>query len=178
MNVELPAYVKTTGSRGLHVAVPLKRNEDFHSVRAFARCLAEIVVMANPEHRTLEQRKAKRRGRVFVDTNRNAYAQTVAPAYAVRARPGAPVSAPLNWRELNDKDLRPERVTIRTVFDRLEKVGDTWKDFFRHAVSLKGARRRVEELNAARRIPKEKGNSARHLNPSGAPAAAPKATEA
>ncbi len=65
--LELPAYVKTTGSRGLHVAVPLKRNEDFHSVRAFARCLAEIVVMANPEHRTLEQRKAKRRGRVFVD---------------------------------------------------------------------------------------------------------------
>jgi bifunctional non-homologous end joining protein LigD len=142
--------------RGLHVAVPLKRNKDFHSVRAFARCLAEIVVMANPEHRTLEQRKAKRRGRVFVDTNRNAYAQTVAPAYAVRARPGAPVSAPLNWRELNDKDLRPDSVTIRTVFDRLEKVGDTWKDFFRHAVSLKGARRRVEELNAARRIPKEK----------------------
>jgi bifunctional non-homologous end joining protein LigD len=85
--LELPAYVKTTGSRGLHVAVPLKRNEDFHSVRGFARCLAEIVVIANPEHRTLEQRKAKRRGRVFVDTNRNAYAQTVAPAYAVRAPP-------------------------------------------------------------------------------------------
>jgi bifunctional non-homologous end joining protein LigD len=104
----LPAYVKTTGSKGLHVAVPLKREEDFDSVRAFAKRLAAIVVDDDPEHRTLEQRTNKRRGRVFVDTNRNTYAQTIAPAYAVRARPHAPVSVPLAWSELESEDLRPD----------------------------------------------------------------------
>jgi bifunctional non-homologous end joining protein LigD len=146
--LELPAYVKTTGSRGLHVAVPLDREEDFDSVRAFARRLAEIVVNGDREHRTLEQRKERRLERVFVDTNRNAYAQTVAPAYAVRARPGAPISLPLDWSELNKNDLRPNGVTIRTVFERLEKTGDPWRDFRRHATSLNKARRKVEKLNA------------------------------
>jgi len=147
--LELPRYVKTTGSRGLHVAVPLDRAEDFDSVRAFARRLAEIVVNGDREHRTLEQRKDRRFGRVFVDTNRNAYAQTVAPAFAVRARPAAPVSLPLNWSELNRKDLRPNGATIRTVFERLEKAGDPWRDFRRHATSLSRARRKIEKLNAA-----------------------------
>jgi bifunctional non-homologous end joining protein LigD len=140
--LDLPAYLKTTGSRGMHVAVPLNRGEDFDSVRAFARQLAEIVVNQDREHRTLEQRKDKRRGRVFVDTNRNAYAQHMAAAYAVRARPGAPVSTPLDWSELNRKDLRPNGVTIRTIFGRLTKVGDLWKNFGRHATSLKMARRK------------------------------------
>jgi bifunctional non-homologous end joining protein LigD len=135
--------------------VPLNRREDFDSVRAFARRLAEIVVNQDSDHRTLEQRKDKRQGRVFMDTNRNAYAQTVAPAYAVRARPRAPVSAPLDWSELNTTDLRPDGVTIRSVFDRLEKLGDPWNDFRRRATSLDGARQRLEELNATRRIPQE-----------------------
>jgi bifunctional non-homologous end joining protein LigD len=70
--LDLPADLKTTGSRGMHVAVPLNREEDFDFVRAFARQLAEVVVNQDQEHRTLEQRKGKRRGRVFVDTNRSA----------------------------------------------------------------------------------------------------------
>jgi bifunctional non-homologous end joining protein LigD len=144
----LPAYLKTTGSRGLHVAVPLKRREGFDSVRAFAREVARVVVSQKPEQRTLEQRKSMRRGRVFVDTNRNAYAQTVAPAFAVRARRGAPVSVPLDWSELGRKNLRPDGVTIRTLFDRLERVGDPWTDFWRRAVSLNAARQRLEKLNA------------------------------
>jgi bifunctional non-homologous end joining protein LigD len=152
--LELPSYVKTTGSRGLHVAVPLDRSEDFDSVRAFARRLAEIVVTEDPENRTLEQLKSRRQGRVFVDTNRNAYAQTIAPAFAVRARIGASVSATLNWNELGKKDLRPDGVNIRSIFERLERVGDPWKDFGRHASSLKRARRKIEELNVTRRIPR------------------------
>lgn len=126
--LDLPAYVKTTGSRGLHVAVPLKRQEDFDSVRAFARELAKIIVAEDPAHWTLEQSKSARRGRVFLDTNRNAYAQTIAPVYAVRARRGAPVAAPLEWAELRSKNLRPDGVTIRTIFDRHKKIGDPWKD--------------------------------------------------
>jgi bifunctional non-homologous end joining protein LigD len=150
----LPAYLKTTGSRGLHVAVPLRRGEDFDSVRAFARAVAKIVVSQAPDQRTLEQRKDRRRGRVFVDTNRNAYAQTVAPAYAVRARPGAPVSVPLAWSELGSR-ARADGVTIRTVFDRLERAGDPWADFWRRGVSLGKARAKLEELDATRRVPTE-----------------------
>jgi bifunctional non-homologous end joining protein LigD len=142
-DLELPAYLKTTGSRGLHVVVPLQRREGFDSVRNFARDLARIVVSQAPEERTLEPLKANRGGRVFIDTNRNAYAQLVAPAYAVRARRGAPVSVPLDWSELRKKSLRSDGVTIRTVFDRLMKVGDPWADFWRSGVSLASARRRL-----------------------------------
>jgi bifunctional non-homologous end joining protein LigD len=137
--------------------VPLKRGEGFGRVRAFARELAQAVVRQEPSQRTLEQRISMRRGRVFVDTNRNAYAQTVAPAYAARARRGAPVSAPLDWSELGNKGLRSDGVTIRGVFDRLDKVGDPWADFGRRGVSLSTARQKLEELNATRRVPQEEG---------------------
>jgi bifunctional non-homologous end joining protein LigD len=151
----LPAYVKTSGSRGLHVAVPLKRVERFDAVRRFARELAQIVVDEAPRQRTLEQRTDKRRGRVFIDTNRNAYAQHVAPAYAVRARRGAPVSMPLDWRDLDRSDLRPDGTTIRNVFDQLAATGDPWKDFWRRSVSLTPSRKKLEGLNVTRRISQE-----------------------
>jgi bifunctional non-homologous end joining protein LigD len=151
----LPAYVKTTGSRGLHVAVPLKRTATFDQVRGFAREVAGVVVGQAPGERTLELQKSKRRGRVFVDTNRNAYAQTWAPAYAVRPRPGAPVSVPLDWSELRKPNLRPDGTTIRTVFERLEKIGDPWHDFRRRSTSLIPARVKLEELDVARRVPQE-----------------------
>ena len=143
----LPAYLKTSGSRGLHIAVPLNREEKFDSVRAFARRVAEIAVEEDEENRTLQSRKEKRGGRVFVDTNRNAYAQHMAAPYAVRARPGAPVSAPLDWKELDRKDLRPDSITIRSVFGRVERMGDLWKDFARGATSLKRARQKLEKLH-------------------------------
>ncbi len=139
----LPAYLKSTGSRGLHVAVPLKRSEDFDSVRVFAREVARLIVDQDPKQRTLEQLKSQRHGRVFLDINRNAYAQMVAPAYAVRARRGAPVSVPLEWDELRRRGLHPDGFTIRNVFARLKKVGDPWADFWRHGVSLKRAQQKL-----------------------------------
>jgi bifunctional non-homologous end joining protein LigD len=145
--LDMPAYLKATGSRGLHVVVPLRRSADFDAVRAYARELAQIVVNRAPQERTLEQRKSMRHGRVFIDTNRNAYAQMVAPAYAVRARRGAPVSVPLHWQELSRKDLRADGVTIRTVSERLQAVGDPWQDFWRRGVSLAQARKKLEKRN-------------------------------
>ncbi|MEA2724908.1 MAG: bifunctional non-ous end joining protein LigD [Gemmatimonadales bacterium] len=143
-DLELPAYLKTTGSRGLHIVVPLQRREGFDAVRDFARELAGIVVSQAPGERTLEALKVNRGSRVFIDTNRNAYAQLVAPAFAVRARRGAPVSVPLDWSDLRRKDLRSDGVTIRTIFDWLEKAGDPWADFWRSGVSLTKARRKLE----------------------------------
>jgi DNA primase len=90
-----------------------------------------------------------------VDTNRNAYAQTVAPAFAVRARTSAPVSTTLHWSELKKKDLRPDGVNIRSIFKCLEKVGDPWLDFRHHESSLRRARQKMEELNVTQRIPRE-----------------------
>jgi bifunctional non-homologous end joining protein LigD len=147
-DLQMPVYVKTSGSRGLHVVVPLKRDSDFDSVRVFARQIAEIAASRDPEHRTLNPAKAKRQGRVFVDTARNAYAQTIAPAYSVRARRGAPVSAPISWEELEDKDLRPDGENIRSIFMRLEKEEDPWANFWRNAVSLKKAHRSFQKRYA------------------------------
>ena len=147
--IGLPTYVKSTGSRGVHVTVPLKPEEDFDTVRSFARQLAEVVAREDPRHRTTEQRKSQRRRRVFLDTNRNAYAQTAVAPYAVRAREGASVAVPISWRELDERGFRPDGVTMRTIFDRLKQVDDPWKDFWRRAVSLKRALPRLEELHAA-----------------------------
>jgi bifunctional non-homologous end joining protein LigD len=147
-DLELPAYIKATGSRGLHVAVPLNREQEFDAVRDFARRVAEVIVARDPSRYTIEQYKNKRRGRVFIDLNRTAYAQTAVAPYAVRARKGAPVSVPLAWSELRKKGLRPDGITMRTVFERLDKGDDPWKDFWRHATSLDKAARKLERIHA------------------------------
>jgi bifunctional non-homologous end joining protein LigD len=141
--LQLPAFLKTTGSRGLHVVVPLRRKENYDAVRSFGRDLAGLIVSRAPRARTMEQLKANRGGRVFIDTNRNGYAQLVAPAYAVRARKGAPVSVPLDWRELGKKGLRSNSFTIRNVFERLERTPDPWADFWKSGATLAAARKRL-----------------------------------
>lgn len=132
----LHAFVKTTGSRGLHVVAPLDRRADFGQTRSFARRIAEELAEADPLHLTTQVRKSKRRGRIFIDTARNGYAQTAAPPYAVRARKGAPVAAPLDWKELEDPRLRPDRYTIRNIFQRLRHSADPWRNFGRYARTL------------------------------------------
>jgi bifunctional non-homologous end joining protein LigD len=144
--LELPAFLKTTGSRGLHVVVPLQRRENYDAVRSFGRDLAGIIVSRKPGARTMEQLKANRGDRVFIDTNRNGYAQLVAPAYAVRAKKGAPVSVPLEWNELKKKGLRSTSFTIRNIFARLEQVEDPWADFWASGASLAAARRRLSRV--------------------------------
>lgn len=144
--LSLPAYLKATGSRGLHVVVPLDRTADFETVRAFARGVAEIVVARDPARYTLEQRKNKRGSRVFLDINRNAYAQTAVSPYSVRVRPGAPIAVPLDWSELRRKSFRPDAITIGNIFDRL-KTKDPWKDFWAEPASLKRAQSKLEKLH-------------------------------
>jgi bifunctional non-homologous end joining protein LigD len=122
----LPTVVKTTGGKGLHVHVPLDRSANFDTVRAFAREVAEVLVEHDPKHYTLEQRKASRQGRLYLDIMRNGYGQTAVPPYAVRARAGAPVATPLDWSELDDRSFRSDQHTLRTVPKRLDKDGDPW----------------------------------------------------
>jgi bifunctional non-homologous end joining protein LigD len=148
--VGLSAYVKTTGSRGLHVLTPLDRSADFDAVRSFARGVAEAVAARDPDRVTTEQRKEKRKGRLFLDTLRNGYAQTAVPPYAVRARPGAPVAAPLEWEELSGAGLHSARYTTRNVFRRLARKDDPWRGMWQAASSLGEARHRLDELLAER----------------------------
>lgn len=141
-NLGLVPFVKTTGSKGLHVVVPLDRRTAFEEAWSFARGVAELLVARDPQRFTLEFYKAKRAGRVFVDVNRNAYGQTAVPPYAVRPRPGAPVATPIVWEELGR--VTPVKYTVRNLFRRLANRPDPWADLDRHARSLKEPRRRLQ----------------------------------
>jgi len=126
-------FAMTTGSRGIHVVVALRRRYGFDKVRAAAVAVAEQLVARRPRDLTMEFYKRKRDGRLFVDVNRNAYAATSVPPYAVRPKPGAPVATPLRWEELEDRRLRAQRYTLRNVLDR---EGDPWESIARAAGAL------------------------------------------
>lgn len=142
--LKLPSAVMTTGSRGLHVVVPLDRRAPFDDVRDFARDAAELLAARHPDALTTAPRKQARRGRLYLDVQRNAYGQTAVAPYAVRARPGAPVATPLAWPEADDPDLDAGRWTMKTVTDRLDS--DPWQDALRRGRSLTPARRRLAAL--------------------------------
>ena len=143
--IGLMSYLKTTGSQGLHVVVPLDRTESFESVRLFAHQIASIVTSREPKKYTSEQRKEKRKSRLFIDTLRNAYGHTAVAPYSVRARTTAPVAIPLRWEELEDQNITSSFYNIRNIFKRLEDIGDVWKGMAHHAVSLVSYRGRLEE---------------------------------
>lgn len=142
----LVPFVMTTGSRGLHVVVPLKAQENFDVVREFAHDLAQYMVDQDPKHLTLEMRKAKRRGRIFVDYLRNGFGATGVAPYSVRPRPGAPVATPVEWSEVNKATLKPDMYTIKNIFKRLAVKGDVWHGMQKYAKSLKGARKKLDKL--------------------------------
>lgn len=150
----LPAFLKATGGRGLHVAVPLDRSANFDEVRAFAREVAAVLAARHPDRVTAEIRKEKRSGRVFIDTMRNAYGQTTVAPYAVRARPGAPVAVPLEWEELDDRGVGTKRYSLHTVFDLLDGRPDPWADLSRKALSLERARRKLGRFGSSRSRPR------------------------
>ena len=127
-------YPKTSGGRGLHVLVPLRRGPSQDEVRAAAQAIGRAVADHAPKLATVAMAKAERRGRVFVDTLRNASGQTIAAPYSVRRRPRAPVSTPLAWDELDPK-LDPATFNIRTVGRRFAQR-DPWADFWKHRQRL------------------------------------------
>jgi bifunctional non-homologous end joining protein LigD len=136
----LVPFVKTTGSKGLHVAVPIRPTEPFEVVYATAHSVAERLVAERPDSLTLEFMKAKREGRIFMDVNRNAYAQTAVAPYSVRPLRGAPVAVPLDWEEVHDRRLRPDGFSMHDALSR----DDPWRGFRRAARSLSRARKSLE----------------------------------
>jgi bifunctional non-homologous end joining protein LigD len=123
----LTPFLKTTGSRGLHMIVALDRKQPFDSVRAIAQKIAEEMSRRDPKRVTTEFFKKDRAGRLFLDTNRNGAAQTAVPAFAVRAKDGAPVAMPITWQELEDPNVNARSWNIRNACERMEKIIDPWK---------------------------------------------------
>jgi bifunctional non-homologous end joining protein LigD len=140
--LRLVPFVKTTGSRGLHVVVPIVVGPSFEDVHLFADYVAQRLAADDPAHLTTEFIKQKREGRLFIDVNRNAYAQTVVAPYAVRARRHAPVAVPISWPDVESDALRPDGITIASIWDWLQGHGDAWQPMER-------SRRPIPELDQA-----------------------------
>ena len=146
----LTACVKTSGSKGFHVVVPLDGAATTDKVESFAHGVGTLLVRRNPDELTQEFSKADRGGRILVDTGRNGYSATFAAAYAVRAKRGAPVSAPCSWDEIERGLVSPRSFTLRTMSERIAQVGDLWSDLSKRRQSLDHARERLQRLLSAK----------------------------
>jgi bifunctional non-homologous end joining protein LigD len=135
----LKSWIKTSGSKGFHIAVPLDGAAGYGEVAGFAHRVGRLLVSRHPDRLTQEFYKADRAGRILVDTGRNEYSATFAAAYAVRAKPGAPVSAPCTWEEVERGDAGPRTFTLRTMTHRVAEVGELWGDMLLEWQSLRGA---------------------------------------
>ncbi len=135
----LTSRVKTTGSRGYHIVEPLDGEASYDEVAQLAGAAGSALVARDPRHLTQEFLKVDRGGRIFVDTGRNGYGATFAAAYAVRPRPGAPVSAPCTWEELERGEVEPRTFDLRNMADRMARVGDLWADLHAAGGSVRAA---------------------------------------
>ncbi len=143
----LPSWIKTSGSKGFHIAVPLDGKSDFGTVGRFAHVVGEVLVKRDPDNLTQEFAKVDRGGRILVDTGRNGYSATFAAAYTLRAKAGAPVSAPCSWEEVERGEVGPKSFTLRMMAQRVSEVGDLWAEMLRRKRSL---RRPIELLRKLR----------------------------
>ena len=142
----LPSWIKTTGSKGFHIVVPLDGRTPMGQVATFADTVGKAFVSLAPEALTQEFNKVDRRGRIYVDTGRNGYHSTFAAAYTVRARPGAPVSAPCTWTEVERGEVGPATFTVRNILERVREIGDVWGDMRRRGRSLKRPMKLIAEM--------------------------------
>jgi len=141
----LTSWVKTSGSKGFHIAVPLDGKSDFGVVARFAHVVGRVLVERDPENLTQEFSKVDRAGRILVDTGRNGYSATFAATYTVRAKAGAPVSAPCTWDEVSSGAVEPRTFTLRMMEKRMAEVGDLWKDLLKSKRSLKAAIKQLQK---------------------------------
>src|SRR5215203_510046 len=139
----LQTFLKTTGGKGLHVVLPLTRKDDWDEVKAFTKAVSEAIGAAEPGRYTSKLPKASRKGKVFIDYLRNGRGATSIAPFSTRSRPGAPVSAPLFWEEL-ETDVRGNTYTVRTLPERLEGLpADPWEGFDKVRQSLTAAMKKA-----------------------------------
>lgn len=143
----LPSWIKTSGSKGFHIVVPVAAKTHVEVVARFANRVGTLLVKRKSDRLTQEFSKANRNGRIYMDTGRNGYGATFAAAYTVRARRGAPVSAPCTWAEVERGEVSPTSFNLRNMRDRIASVGDLWKDMRRRARSLTRPMEQLQRLS-------------------------------
>jgi bifunctional non-homologous end joining protein LigD len=141
----LKSWVKTSGSKGLHIVVPLEVQEGYGEVANFAHRVGSLIVRRYPDRLTQEFHKSDRGSRILIDTGRNGYSATFAAAYAVRAKPGAPVSAPCTWDEVERGLAHPQAFTLRNMAKRVAELGDVWQDMLAEKQSLQKAAEQLKK---------------------------------
>ena len=149
----LRSWVKTSGSKGFHVVTALDGKAGFDQVVAFTYAVAVLLVERDPEHLTLEFIKADRAKRIYMDVGRNTPGATFAAPYAVRPKPGAPISAPCTWQEIERGEVHPQTFKLRTMPQRLASAGDIWADMAAESQSLAGPMREIERLGGKLEVP-------------------------
>ena len=147
LELGLKSWVKTSGSKGFHIVVPLDQQDDYGEVAGFAHRVGSLMVRRDPDRLTQEFSKADRGGRILVDTGRNGYSATFAAAYAVRAKPHAPVSAPCTWDEVESGVATPQAFTLRTMAARIAEVGEVWEGMLVEKQSLRRAAEQMKGTN-------------------------------
>jgi len=138
-------YVMTTGSKGVHLVLPIKPDTDFPKVKAFAKNIVSVMEKKYPDKVTANFRKSSRTGKVFIDYLRNNYGQTAVAPYSVRLKAGAPVATPIFWTDLHKKELGPQSFNIKNIFRYLEK-GDPWKGMYDRVRSVKYYQNKLNKL--------------------------------
>jgi bifunctional non-homologous end joining protein LigD len=135
--VGLTGYPKLSGSKGLHVYVPVEPVYSHSRIRQFVEAVGRVMMAANPEDLTMEWDIPKRKGKVFIDHNRNAFGQTIASVYSIRPLPGAPVSVPITWDELGA--IKNGDINITNIWERLARFGDLWAPVAKGAQRIEAA---------------------------------------
>ena len=143
----LPVFVKTTGSKGLHVCVPVDGRATYDEAMALCTAVAQHVCRVHPDLFTLEFYKKDRKGRLYFDTERNRLGATFVAAYSLRGKPGAPISLPIAWDEVEDPKLAANSFTLRNVRERLDRVGDPWAKLRVEQGSISSALQRFTQLH-------------------------------
>jgi len=135
------SWVKTSGSKGFHIVVPLDAKTSFDESSRFAHRVADMLEHRHPRQFTQAFSKAERGGKILIDIGRNSAGATFVAAYSVRPKPGAPVSAPCTWPEIERGEVGPRTFTLRTLPDRIKNVGDLWQPLQKRAASSAAIRR-------------------------------------
>ena len=144
--LELTSWVKTSGSKGFHIVVPLDTTASYEASWRFAHAAGAVLVKRHPERFTQEFLKTERAGRILIDTGRNGPGATFAATYAVRPKPGAPISAPCTWQEIEAGEVEPQSFRLRTLPERVARLGDLWAELPARGQPLVAALAQIESM--------------------------------
>ncbi len=142
--LSLSAFVKTTGSKGLHIVAPLDGTAGYDEVQALCGAIAKLLCARHPEVMTTEFYKKDRKGRLFLDIGRNSLGATMVAPYSLRGRPNAPVSAPIEWDELDG--ITPDGIVLGDIARRLDRIGDPWSNLRADPGSLRSAAQALQKI--------------------------------